>query len=96
MRARIRFEPSGRTVEVVCGTLLLDAARQAGLPLARACGAEGICGRCGLTVLEGAERLAPQSPLEARAKRRNRVSDAMRLACRITVESDLVVTAPYW
>ena len=96
MRAQVRFEPSGRTVEVAAGTRLLDAARQAGLPLARACGAEGICGRCGLTVLEGAERLAPESPLEARAKRRNRVSGETRLACRVAVDGDLVVTASYW
>ena len=96
MLARVRFEPSGRTVLVPAGTLLLDAARQADLPLARACGAEGLCGRCGLTVLEGAETLTGESALEARAKQRNRVSPGQRLACRVGVAGDLVVTASYW
>ncbi len=96
MHARIRFEPSGRSVEVEAGTLLLDAARQAGLPIARACGAEGICGRCGLTVLDGGEQLPAESALETRTKQLNRVSEATRLACRVAVQGDLVVTADYW
>jgi 2Fe-2S ferredoxin len=96
MLARIRFEPSGRSVEVAVGTLLLDAVQQADLPLARACGAEGLCGRCGVRLLEGNETLAAESPLETRAKQRNRVSETMRLACRVAVPGDLVVTTPYW
>lgn len=96
MPAKIRFEPSGRTVEVAAGTSLLDAVQQAGLPIARACGAEGLCGRCGLRVLEGGASLGPASELEVRARRRNRVSDELRLACRVAVAGDLVVTATYW
>jgi ferredoxin len=96
MRATVRFEPSGRTIEVPAGTLLLDAARQAGLPLARACGAEGICGRCGVTLLDGGDGLAAETDLEARAKQRNRVSAAVRLACCVAIHADLVVTASYW
>ena len=96
MRARVRFEPSGRTVEVETGTLLLDAARQAGLPIARASGAEGLCARCGLTIVDDAGGLVAASEDETRAKQRNRVSDAVRLACRTAVEGDLVVTADYW
>ncbi len=96
MLARIRFEPSGQSIEVAVGTLLLDAVEQAGLPLARACGAEGLCGRCGVVLQEGGETVAAESPLEARAKERNRVSATMRLACRVRVPGDLVVTTTYW
>ena len=96
MLAKIRFEPSGRTVLVAAGTLLLDAVRQAGLPIARACGAEGICGRCGLRVLAGGQGLEVESELEAQVRRRNRVSEDQRLACRVAVAGDLVVTASYW
>lgn len=96
MRARVRFEPSGRTVEVEKGTLLLEAAREAGLPVARACGASGLCARCALSIVDGDGALVAASDDETRAKRRNRVSDALRLACKTTVEGDLVVTADYW
>jgi adenylate cyclase len=96
MRARIRFEPSGRIAEVAVGTLLADAVGQAGLPLARGCSREALCGGCAVRLLEGGESLAPASQREADAKRRNRVSEDMRLACCVVVPGDLVVTARYW
>lgn len=99
MSVRIRFQAGDREigqVAVAAGTLLLDAVRQAGLPVARACGASGLCGRCGLEIRDGAATLPSESEAELRAKRRNRVSPELRLACRVTVASDLVVSAPYW
>jgi uncharacterized 2Fe-2S/4Fe-4S cluster protein (DUF4445 family) len=92
----VRFEPSGRTVRVVTGTSLLEAARRAGLPLASACGGDALCGRCGVSVLSGASSLPLTDHVEARAVRRNRVPAGQRLACRVAVSCDLTVTASYW
>ena len=96
MDFEIRFRPSGRRVRVPAGSVLIDAARRAGLPVASSCGAEGLCGRCGVEVLAGGAALAPESPQERRAKLRNRVDAPLRLACRTRVVADLEVTAPYW
>lgn len=96
MECRIRFLPSQREKQVPQGANLLEAAREVGLPVASACGADGICGRCGLEVVEGAPSLSPPSEREERVKARNRVDPGLRLACMVTVEADLVVTAPYW
>jgi uncharacterized 2Fe-2S/4Fe-4S cluster protein (DUF4445 family) len=92
----IRFLPSERRVRVPAGTTLLDAARRAALPVASACGAEALCGRCGLALLAGGEALAPESPEERRTKLRNRVDPSLRLACRTRIVADLEVTASYW
>ncbi|MCG8590237.1 MAG: 2Fe-2S iron-sulfur cluster-binding protein [Proteobacteria bacterium] len=92
---RVEFRPSRRVVSVPAGTTLLAAARSAGLPVASACGAGGICGRCGLRVLEGGD-LPPETASEQSAKARNRVDRELRLACRLPIRSDLIVTAPYW
>lgn len=96
MAPEIRFLPSEKTARVPAGTVLLDAARDAGLPVASACGASGLCARCGLRILAGADTVAPETSEERDAKRRNRVEPTLRLACRVRVEDDLVVTAPYW
>jgi adenylate cyclase len=96
MEVRIRFEPSRKTVRVPAGTSLLEAARLAELPIASACGADGVCARCGLEILEGAGALADESEGERRIKERNRISAHLRLACRVAVSADLTVTAPYW
>lgn len=92
----MRFRPSGKSVRVPIGTTLLEAARQAGLPVASACGPDGLCGRCGMRVLSGAEALAPESESEARVKSSNRVDSVERLACRVAPTGDVEVTARYW
>ena len=92
----MRFQPSGRSVIVAAGSTLLEAARQAGLPLASACGGDALCGRCGVTLLSEEHSLSAEEPQEARAKRRNRVAAQQRLACRAAVLSDLEVTTSYW
>lgn len=92
---RIRFEPSGREVEVPTGTRLYDAVRAAGLPIAAACGGEGTCGRCGLVVEGG--RLSEETAHEARVKAANRRRADLRLSCLCTVEAGpLVVRATWW
>ena len=92
----IVFQPSGRRAQVEPGTTLLAAARSAGLPVASACGADGICGRCGMQILEGRAPLQDETDSERAIKQRNRIDTTLRLSCRIQVESDLVVTATYW
>jgi ferredoxin len=92
--ASVRFEPSGRRVAVPAGSTILAAARKAGLPLARGCGAEGLCGRCGVRILGGA--VDPESAGESAAKGRNRIDPALRLACRVRVRDEVTVTAAYW
>ena len=96
MDAEVRFSPSGTSVRVARGTTLWKAVRSAGLPVASACGAHGICGRCGVMVLEGGESLAPESAREADVKTRNRVDPKQRLSCRVAVNGDLLITANYW
>jgi len=103
-RAEGRVTPttSGRVprsvvrVRVPVGTSLLDAARRAGLPVASACGGAGVCGRCGLRVLAGRGALLAETGAETRAKARNRIEPAVRLACRVDVTADVTVTAAYW
>lgn len=92
----VRFQPSGRSLRVPLGTTLLEAAKRAGLPMASACGAYGLCGRCGVDVMEGATALSPESSLDSDVKRRNRVAAEQRLACRARVQGPVEITASYW
>ena len=48
------FKPSGRVIEVEVGTLLSDAAVEAGVTLHLPCGGQGRCGRCRVKVEHGA------------------------------------------
>jgi ferredoxin len=88
--------PGELSLRVSPGTTLLEAARRAGLPVASACGADGVCGRCGVRVLAGAESLSPETEFEAIVKRAQRVDAELRLACRAEISGPVEVTASYW
>jgi ferredoxin len=112
MHVQVRFQPSSRTtgnnarrdathkafqaVTVPTGIPLIEAIARAELPIASACGADGLCGRCGVRVLAGESTLAPETEKELRIKRRNRIDPKLRLACRTRVTADLEITASYW
>ncbi len=88
------FMPKNTTLRVPKGTRLIDAVRQAGLPIARACGDQLICASCGVEILDGS--VSRESATELRTKRNNRTRAGLRLACAIRVYDDLVLTADYW
>ena len=91
---RVRFEPSGREVEVEEGTSIFEAAQRADLPVGSSCGADGTCGRCGLRVVSGT--LPPPTDRERKVAHDNRVSPDLRLSCMVEVTADVCLTADYW
>ena len=64
--------------------------------MASACGADGICGRCSVELLQGVRNVSLQTPAETRVMRANRVAAERRLACRARVAGPVEVTASYW
>jgi len=92
----IRFEPSGLIVPTRPGEMLYAAARRADLPVGRSCQLEGICGRCGLRILAGADNLSAETDAERRAKAANRIDPALRLSCVARVRGPVTATADYW
>lgn len=92
----VRFEPSGKTIEVESGTLLLDAARAAGLPVAQSCGGFAICSWCKMQVIEGMENLSAIDAPEERLIRRQSFQPDERASCQAEVHGDVTVTTGYW
>ena len=84
------------TREVPEGSTLLDAARGAGLPIARACTGRGLCGRCDLEILDGNGWLSPETLEERETRERDAIPSARRLACQARVRGPVLVTASYW
>ncbi len=85
----ITFEPYGRRALVGKHETLLDAARQAGMPLRSSCGGEGTCGKCRLIVRTGRVDMSPSATLTAAE-----VKDGYVLACQTRALEDLVVEVP--
>ncbi|MBK9795986.1 MAG: (2Fe-2S)-binding protein [Holophagaceae bacterium] len=70
-----------------------------GLPVASACSGRGACGKCVMTILEGAEALRPPAVHEASVLARNGAMGNQRLSCQCRMPSskaELVITTGYW
>ncbi len=75
--------------EVPTGTLLVEAASQAGISIQQPCGGQGRCGRCAVKVADGNVRTRSTLRLSAED-----ISAGMALSCQCIVEGDLSVDVP--
>ena len=92
MSYRLDFEPLGQRFLCPEGTILLDAARQAGVQLVALCGGQGTCGRCRVQVREGAVSAPSQSEQDLLSPRE--LAADYRLACQLRVTDDLLIHIP--
>ena len=88
-KCTVCFEPSGLKTEVPTGTILLEAARKAGVYLSSICGGDGYCGKCKVVIDKGQFESKPTTLLTPDETRENIV-----LACRTKVLSDITITVP--
>ncbi|MCL5998282.1 MAG: 2Fe-2S iron-sulfur cluster-binding protein, partial [Chloroflexi bacterium] len=85
----ITFAGIPAPVRVPTGTLVIEAARLAGVDIQQPCGGQGRCGRCAVQVTEGnvrrrsALRLSPED-----------IAAGYALACQSVVEGDVSITVP--
>lgn len=92
----IRFDPLRLVADVRTDETILDAARRVGAPVGNSCGGIGICRRCRVTVVEGAERLGTMTTIERDQARLSNFAGNERLACQTIVNGDCVITTSYW
>lgn len=92
----VSFVPLARTAEAKDNETILDAARRAGVPLGNSCGAIGVCARCRVKVMSGAENLTAPTAIETRVAQRQKLESDERLACQAVVNGNCSVTTTYW
>jgi len=88
---KVTFQPSGRTVHVLPGTRILEAAARAGIMLRNPCGGAGNCGKCRVRVERGA-CLATQACGSVFSTAE--IAEGWRLACQCALDGDAVVEVP--
>ena len=88
---KVTFEPEGRTVSVLGGTTILEAAAGVGFVIDTPCGGTGTCGKCRVQVTQGIG-----NPTEADQSVFSDVDlrQGWRLACQNIVLRDMVVHIP--
>jgi len=92
----VNFTPLGTAAEALANETVLDAARRADAPIGNSCGSVGVCGRCRVVVLAGAENLSPPTMIELRVAAQRGFAADERLACQAVALGDVEVTTSYW
>lgn len=93
---RVVLQPGDETVECANGASLLEVVALSSRRLGSSCGQSGVCGRCRVRVVRGAQALSPPDALESRVAQAQGLTPSERLACRALVGGDLEVTHPSW
>jgi uncharacterized 2Fe-2S/4Fe-4S cluster protein (DUF4445 family) len=88
---KIIFEPSGRTVYALPGTVLLEVAARAGFIIHTPCGGAGKCGPCIVRIRHGK---CPPTAEESAVLGEHRASEGFRLACLARVTGPLTIEIP--
>ena len=90
-QCRVTFEPLGRTVYVLPGTTIVEAAGRAGLAIQAPCGGKGVCGKCRVQMTRG----ACEAEEACRALfSEDELAEGWRLACQGRLCADAVIHVP--
>ena len=92
----VTFIPLGREASAKDNETVLDVARRTGAPLGASCGGVGVCARCKVRVVEGAENLSPPTSIELRIGGQRGFAADERMACQAVVTGPCSVTTTYW
>jgi len=88
---KVTILPEKKTVYVLPGTNIVEAAGKANIPIELPCGGEGTCGKCRITVVEGN---VPPLPSEEKLLGKEAISKGVRLACQAKIYSPCKIHIP--
>ena len=92
----IRFVKNFPPLEVATGANLMEELLRANLPVASSCHGDGVCGKCRVQVVQGAENLSKIAAVEELVRDRMKMAKDYRLSCQAAVLGDLRIDTAYW
>lgn len=91
---KLTFKKLNRTVDVLRGTTILEAAIQNNIPLYHTCGGNCSCSTCRVVILEGADRLTKMDEMEKEVLDSFDLKSPHRLGCQSLILGDVIVDIP--
>jgi len=86
---KVKFDIAEKPISVPSGTLITEAAQQAGVDINQPCGGQGRCGRCAVRIDKGNVRRRSTLRLSSED-----VEAGYALACQTVVDGDVEITVP--
>lgn len=93
---KIEFMKNRPPLTVPHGANLMKVLLAGGLPVASSCHGQGVCSKCRIRILAGAENLSPENEFERSLRERLHVPHDMRISCQTEVLGDILIDTTYW
>ncbi len=90
-QVRITFQPTGRTIHILPGTTILEAAAQVGLTIETPCGGQGTCGKCRVRITQGK---CPPTAGDENIFSPDELAEGWRLACQTAIRQAVAIDVP--
>lgn len=92
----IRFVKNYPELQVETGANLMKSLLDAGRPVASSCNGDGICGKCRVIIVSGAENLSAINAREEILRTRLKIPTEYRISCQTQVLGDIQIDTLYW
>lgn len=93
---KITFGKTYPPIEFLDGANLMKTLTDAGVPVASSCQGEGVCAKCKVRILEGAENLSRENATESDLREIHDLAKDERISCQSTAHGDVKVDTRYW
>ena len=97
MKARVSFAKKNHDgIEISLGANLMASLLEAGIPVASSCHGDGVCGKCRVLVVSGAENLSAANETELFLREQHQIKKDFRVSCQTQVLGNVCIDATYW
>ena len=83
-------------LQVEKGAGLMQSLLLAGLPVASSCHGDGVCAKCRMQIVDGAENLSKPNEAELFLIEKFQLEKNIRISCQAEVLGDVTIHASYW
>ena len=94
--AIIKFVKPYPDIVVDPGANLMQSLLKGNMPVASSCHGDGICSKCAVRIVNGAENLNKMKDSEAQLLEKNGFPTPYRLSCQTIVLGDITLDTTYW
>lgn len=92
----VSFKKNRSPLTVPEGANLMNSLLEADIPVASSCHGDGVCAKCKIMILEGAENLSPENDVEKFLKEKFKLPASTRISCQTQVLGDITIDTTYW
>lgn len=95
-KAKISFQKNHNPIECELNENLMFELLRNEIPVASSCFGEGVCAKCRVQIIEGANHLSAVSAHEEFLQKKFQLQSDERISCQTQVLGDIKIDTKYW